>query len=164
MTKWISSDEKNVLRKDILSGAVLDDMPADLVYDMHDGIYDIFPFEKFKTNLRNLQKAIRLKKEDAQRDEELLRNTLQNRPNVAVQPPYPSWGYSEAQTLLSNDIKSGSHLRMKPSELWSTREEYMVYPISVFRDHLYKEITKPVAKAYWDHQREMQAKKKQQKK
>ena len=60
--KWITSEEKKILRKDIISGAVSENIPADLVYDMHEGIYHDFPYDNFKVNLKNLIAAIKKKR------------------------------------------------------------------------------------------------------
>ena len=60
--KWSRSEEKKKLGKDIISGTVSENIPPDLVYDMHEGIYHVFPYENFKVNLKNLIAAIKKKK------------------------------------------------------------------------------------------------------
>ena len=130
--KWIVSEEKKQLRKDIISGTVTEDIPADLVYDMHESIYHKFPYENFKINLKNLIAAIEKNKDDALRDEERLRNTRMNKPNDMVQPHYPIWNGLNAQALLVINIESGLHQTMKPAQLRSTRPEYMIYPLKTF--------------------------------
>ena len=162
--KWISSKAKEVLRDDIVKGRVTPNMKPVEVYEMHEGIYHDFKYDNFKINLKNLRVALQKKKEDAQSDEVRLRNTLKKKQNDDIQPSYPTWNHSEAQKLLCTDINSGRAQVMKPAELWSSRPEFKVYPVSVFRDHLYKERSKPLVKAYWDHQREMKLQKKRSKK
>ena len=121
-----------------------------VVYDMHDGIYHSFPLKNFKINLKNLIVAIDQKKEDAQRDEKALTNTLMQRPCIQQdQPFYPKWRNSDARNLLLMDIKDGLDKTMKPAELWQYRPEYKIFPLKTFRDHMNKEIKKPVIKAYW---------------
>ena len=158
--KWIVSEEKKQLRKDIIRGTVTEDIPADLVYDMHENICHKFPSKNFKINLKNLIAAIEKNKDDALRDEERLRNTLMKKSNEMIQPNYPVWNGSNAQALLVMDIESGLHQTMKPAQLRSIRPEYMVYPLKNFRDHLNKEKYKPAVKAYWLHVREMRKQKK----
>ena len=81
---WISSSQKEVLRKDIMSGIVSETTPAEVLYNMHNGIYHAFPLKNFKVNLKNLVAAIQKKEQNAQRDEELLQNTLKHKPNNEV--------------------------------------------------------------------------------
>ena len=163
MMNWLKSEEKEMLRSDIIMGVVLDDMTPEIVYYMHDGAYKIFEFHKFKTNLRNLRIAIKKKQAEAQEDEVALVNTLEHRNRImggVENLPYPRWSDSSALKLLLQDLASGVLENMKPAAVWMSRPEYRVYPLSVFRDHIYKEKTKPFVKAYWAHQRELKKAKK----
>ena len=164
--KWKTSEEKETLRLDIMKGRLLDDVAPEIVYNMHDGIYHKFPFIRFKANLINLRAAIQKNRIETQEDKVTLRNTLNQRPLRAEihPPPYPKWDDSAAQNLLLVDIQSGTTLEMKPAVLWRTRPEYQDFPLNVFRNHIYKETTKPLAKAYWEHQRFLSLQKKRGKK
>ena len=166
MTKWRGSEEKEQLRLDIANGVVLDDVAPNIVYDMHEGIYHKFDYILFKQNLNNLRAAIRKSKFEVQEDKIAHTNTLNQRPlRDEIHPPlYPKWQNSVARALLVGDIKSGFSKEMKPAVLWRTRAEYLEFPLTVFRNHVYKETTKPLSKAYWDHQRFLAAQKRQKKK
>ena len=60
MVDWRNSKEKEKLRKDIISGKLPDDVPPNIVYNMHDaGICHKFRFSYFKINLNNLRKALK---------------------------------------------------------------------------------------------------------
>ena len=48
------------------------------------------------------------------------------------------WHNSRAESLLSEDIKNGYHLQMKPKDLYKTRTEYQVFPLHKFRNHIYQ--------------------------
>ncbi len=52
----------------------------------------------------------------------------------------PRWDVSEAYVLLQLDMDAGTHLTMKPRELYKTRKEYYEnYPLNVFRGHIEQE-------------------------
>lgn len=155
--KWRKSKAKEQLRSDIIKGIVPDEMTAEIVYDMHDGAYHPYDFKNFKVNLKNLRDVIKKRLSKAQVDEVALRNTIEQRTLITEgrveDLRYPRWNKSSAQALLTQDVASGIVNTMKPAELWMTRPEYRIYPLSVFRDHIYKEKIKPLSRAYWDHQR-----------
>ena len=154
MVKWIISKEKEMLRSDIVNGIVLGTMSPEEVYDMHDGAYHVFPFKNFRVNLKNLRAAMIRSFRDAQEDEDCLVNTLKEKnPLTGDQAQYPKWSNSIAQTLLGQDIEAGIFDQMAPATLWTTRPEYMEFPLTVFRNHIYKEKMKPLARSYWDNQR-----------
>ena len=49
LVKCILSEQKEILQKDICNWEVSDEMPPDLVHNMHNGIYHGFPYENFRT-------------------------------------------------------------------------------------------------------------------
>ena len=51
----------------------------------------------------------------------------------------PQWNGSTAQSLLKELVASGAHNGIKPKEIWQQREEYQVYSLQAFRDHIYQE-------------------------
>ena len=55
--KWTTSKAREILREDIISGNVTDDMSAEDVYESNNE-FKVFPFENFKTNLETLKNAI----------------------------------------------------------------------------------------------------------
>ncbi len=59
---------------------------------------------------------------------------------AAAKGNYPEWEGSEAQSWLKKDMKAGKHDTLQPMELWETRDAYQLFPLEVFRDHIYQEI------------------------
>jgi hypothetical protein len=58
-TNWKNSEEKQMLKKDILHGAVTAETTATAVYKMHDGAYKKYDLKNFQTNFYNLSKSIK---------------------------------------------------------------------------------------------------------
>lgn len=132
-------------------GTVTDDMKPVDVFNMRDE-YKPYGLRNFRTNYRNLQAAIAQQKESAEEDELALANYIQQkqaRPAKAM--AYPRWNGSDAEALLGADITSGVHERLKPEDLRDTRPEYKLFPLKVFRDHVYDEVRKRKCRAYWLH-------------
>jgi hypothetical protein len=160
---WISSEEKKTLRKDILSGVVSEETNIRDVYHMHDGAYLKYPYARFKVNCKNLIAAVRRSQSAAIEDEHALRNVLVDWPQPPFAQAAPAWHESVANALLLEDISSGVIEGLDPKTVWQRRPEYMQYTLQTFRDHLYKEKTKPTIKAYWEHQKELRKAKKAKK-
>lgn len=145
---WKKSKAKEMLKKDIMDGVVTDELDPKHVYDMRDE-YKNYEYKNFKVNLQNLSSSIRNQKQAAVNsaaayDGFLHHAQLQKQITVApcVVPKnrtYPKWIESEAPLLIVTDIRNGKDKEMKPKDLWLTREEYQLFPLKVFRDHLYKE-------------------------
>ena len=51
----------------------------------------------------------------------------------------PQWNGSAAQVLLKELVEKGEHKGVEPKILWSSREEYQMYSLKTFRDHIYQE-------------------------
>jgi hypothetical protein len=154
VAKWFHSEEKEGLRNDIINGVVSEETDPKIVYNMRNGAYHRFPYHRFKISLKNLIQAIRKWQNAAVEDEAAFDNAVEQwaHPNA---PPYPaSWHNSIAKLYLLQDIGSHAIDGMKPIDIQRMRPEYMAYPLKVFRDHLYKERSKPASRAYWEHQRE----------
>jgi hypothetical protein len=56
---------------------------------------------------------------------------------------------SDAQRLLKEDVESGLTMHLDPSFLRETRLEYKVFPLKVFRDHIYQEVRLKTGSSYW---------------
>jgi hypothetical protein len=52
----------------------------------------------------------------------------------------PRWDGSEVQRLLKQDVAAGVHNEKTPTEFYTSRPEYQVYPLQTFREHIYQEI------------------------
>jgi hypothetical protein len=82
-TNWKNSEEKQMLKKDILCGAVTAEMTATAVYEMHDGAYKKYDLKNFQTNYHNLRKSIKKGKAKAEDEDDILANTLkEERPSI----------------------------------------------------------------------------------
>jgi hypothetical protein len=162
-TKWRYSDAKKVLRKDIVDGVVTRDTNVHVVYNMHNGVFLEYEFEKFRTNLRNLIAVVEKDRDAAVVNVIALGNTLAHRPppDLANQRTYPPWHSSPARAFL---LAAGILVGMKPSQIQQSRQEYQQLPSKVFCDNYYKEVYKPVNKAYWQFQKELSDQKKQRRK
>jgi hypothetical protein len=165
-TKWRYSEAKKLLRKDIVDGVVTMHSNVHVVYNMRDGIYLDYEFEKFRNNLKNLIVAVQKDQTDAATNTIALNNTLDRKPppDPANQAAYPPWHSSPARMYLLQDLANGVFQGMKPSQIQQTRQEYQEFPSRVFRDNYYKEVHKPVTKAYWQFQKELSEQKKQRRK
>ena len=51
----------------------------------------------------------------------------------------PQWNGSAAQVLLKELVEKGEHKGVEPKILWSSREEYQMYSLKTFCDHIYQE-------------------------
>jgi hypothetical protein len=142
--KWSKSQAKLMLREDIISGNVTDDMEAEDVYQSNEE-YKKFSFANFKTNMANLKDVIYTNVERMEEDCALYGHDIalielirQHEPA----PPQVPWHKSEARQLLVKDIERGKHSLMAPRELYQERIEYRAYSLVVFRNHIYQEAKK----------------------
>lgn len=142
--KWAKSRGKLLLRDKIIAGEVTSKSDPKVVHPSHPE-WKKWPFDNFKTNLKNLIEAVALDykrlAEDCEafgHDMALLKEVREKDPN----PPPTPWHMSAAKPLLLQDIDAGKHKKMLPNVLWETRIEFMEFGLKVFRDHLYQELDK----------------------
>jgi hypothetical protein len=154
---WKDSEAKEVLRKDIISGFVPSSMTAKEVYnDEREGrkeLYAPYKFDNFMTNLRNLRKSIATLQKLAAEDSAALERELLLFPDSVMDPRgHPRWNRSRAQASLKEDVTailSGTLERQKISIMHASREEYQVFPLTVFRNHFFQELIGRNESAYW---------------
>ena len=139
---WFKSEGKLLLRNSIIAGTVTRASNPSTVHKSNPE-WEKWPFENFKTNLKNLIDAVALDYARMSKDCEayghdlaLLKEVRQNDPN----PPPTPWHMSAAKPLLIIDIDAKKHEKMTPMALWMTKIEYMEFPLGVFRDHIYQEL------------------------
>lgn len=146
--QWKNSKAKKILRQDIIDGKC-DGLKPKQVYQMHPD-YAIFPKENFSNNLRNLRLLIKKQKERSDFHLDALMNdlTLNPRPAVDVRG-VPRWHESEAERKLKIAVAQGLHRDLKPKELHASDPDYLVFPLAVFRDHVYQEIRSQTETEYW---------------
>lgn len=138
---WEKSESKRLLRTELLSGAITDDMPPRAVFDMHPEVHGKWNYSNWTGNLRSLRNAIKRDRNRMQRDAIAYGHDLaivkEKRPADAPTP----WHRSPARALLKKDVDDGVHLTMTPKEMRdNTRDEYKAYDLSVFRKHIYQEV------------------------
>lgn len=143
---WRNCEAKKQLIRDILDGTINGMEPRDV--HAFRPLYYERAFKKFSTNLRNLRKDLNANQDRADSDAAALAHdeALNLRKNSK---PYPQWQGSEAARLLKLDLDLKKQLRMKPCLLHSSREEYMEYPLDVFRGHIQQELRERTERPYW---------------
>lgn len=137
---WKKSNEKEILKQNILDGLVREDMNPEEVYNMHEG-YKQFPYANFKRNLLCLHKTINRKKHQMivgnvafEKFKKTAAESYDRGNDTTEQSP---WFSSEAKTLLMSDIEAGRHLGKNPKEIWQSRPEYQKFILNRFRNHYY---------------------------
>lgn len=131
---------KPILEKDILEGRVPGTMEAKDVRALRPE-YQGVKAENFKTNLKALR--ARLKKNKITSSWELaeLRKDQGNHPRPDTNcRGEPQWDKSDAQRLLRQDVSEGKHLEMKPQQLYNTRNEYKMFTLKTFGEHVPQEV------------------------
>lgn len=141
---------KDLLTQDIAGGFIPDKMTTEAVHMLRAEYHLCIP-ANFKRNLQTLRESMRAKAGTASQDWELLQSDRMVYP-IEVQPsnqPYPQWSGSQAELFLRQDVSEGKNLSLKPRDLWLSRQEFQVYPLEVFWQHLYQVIGSKQAKGYW---------------
>lgn len=154
---WRSSKAKAILRSEIIAGNVTENMDPVSAYIMRDE-YQVYPFDNFKTNLKNLLVKVKNDKKAAANDAATLAH---DRTFYPIQPDhisgnhgaYPRWQGSEAERALKEAMDEGLHLEMKPEilqqHLQLEEPEVGLFPLKVFRDHIHQEKRRRTEGAYW---------------
>jgi hypothetical protein len=148
-SKWKDSEAKMLLQQDILDGKVTASMKPKEVFEMR-AEYKVYGMKNFRPNLYSLRSSISANQQKADSDAVALVHDRRIHPKVAHTPKgYPRWDGSEAQRLLKEDMESSGTNRFEPSVLRETRPEYEVFPLKVFRDHIYQEARMKTGSSYW---------------
>ena len=106
------------------------------------------------------------RKEALAKEEEMYEQDLSKLPkNDKRCRGLPFWHTHPAAKLLEDDIAkemSGEREKCKPVKLQATREEYKVFPLPIFRKHIYQERTRQLSAPYWQHRRNMNGREKRE--
>lgn len=114
-------------------------MQANEVYESHKWFQD-YPLANFKRYFEDMKAAAQKYKEKADRDNAIISMELKKFPrNRLTNRGYPFWDTHPASRWLRIDIEAGKDKTTSPNELRMTRDEYRVFPLKVFRDHIYQE-------------------------
>jgi hypothetical protein len=139
--KWATSQAKEQLQIDIVSGAIPTDMPARQVFDMHPHLFHQYEFRNFSNNLKSLRKSIAEDYERMEADWEDYSHDLDIVDRLGLRAdPTVRWHGSRGATLLAEDVAEGLHTTMKPSQLYASRPEYRIVSSEQFRKHIYQEV------------------------
>lgn len=149
---WMKSRAREILCNIIAVGFDKDergiDLPVSEVYAMDDE-FKRHPLKQFAKRLEELRESIGDLVDRAQRDSTAVKQFLEiNTPSLMDAERfnydrYPKWQGSEAQRLLRDDLVCLARFgvdNVAPRELWEYREVYQDFPLSVFRNHIYKEL------------------------
>lgn len=146
---WQGSYAKEILTQEILEGKVTESSKPDEVY-MSNVEYQRFKKQNFKRNLKSLLKSLSNKEERAHFDAAAIAHDTALFPRPAVSfHGYPFWDTSDAKPLLSQDIDNNLDLTLGHEALWSSREDYQLFPEEVFCRHIHQERSKRNQSLYW---------------
>lgn len=156
---WRGSQAKENLLDDIITGKVWVGMDPKAIYEMREEYKD-YKYENFRNNVKNLFLVVDKMYTDADIALEGYENFLEDL-NDNPPPPlppsrnYPKWGYSEAERLLKIDMDRGLFELFEPEMMWNARDEYLVYPLEVFRNHIYQEQRNRMERPYWKYNEQL---------
>ena len=138
-------------------------MSAEQIWRSHPQ-FQLYDLEKFKTHNKDM-KALTDKRKALISDEEACyrRDMLKLPRSDKSSRGIPFWHTHAASELLREHVSlemDGTIKKIKPQQLWKSREEYKEFPLKIFRKHVYQERTKQLAAPYWQHKRNKSARKK----
>lgn len=95
----------------------------------------------FKRRLNSVRDDYELKAKRCEKDQKAFDIAVKNHPTPKLNfRGEPQWNGSRAQELLKLDIADGKHTTKEPIALRESKEEYKVYSLDTFRDHIYQEL------------------------
>jgi hypothetical protein len=108
----------------------------------------------FRSNLMRLVETVREDQGRGQWDQDALNKEKLKYPiNAILIQGCPRWNISSAKILLEGDLKAQKHVGLLPRDLRVTRQEYIDFPLRIFRHRLYAEVQKQTGDAFWVHKR-----------
>ncbi|EJK43945.1 hypothetical protein THAOC_37563, partial [Thalassiosira oceanica] len=140
VVKWKDSKARQLLSKLINNDeSLIHGQQAKDVYESED-LFQDYPFKKFEGYFISMVASAAANRKQAQIDNAIISKELAKFPRKpSTIRGYPYWDTSPAAPLLRQDVKSGKSRELTPKDLRLTRKEYQVYPLDVFRDHIYQE-------------------------
>lgn len=153
---WSNKCEAKILLRELLNDST-SIAHTKTVPELHqlEPLFRQYPLNNFQTNYRNLKKTIVQAKECAAFDQGAYEKEKANYPrNPLTVRGHPFWDGSAAQTLLAVDVREGRTDGLSPIEAYQLRPlQYGIFPLHVFRNHLYKERSKQLQDVYWQQKR-----------
>lgn len=137
--KWAKSSAKLILKQAIIDGEVTEDVNPEELFNSRDE-YKQYELANFKSNLKNLMKAIYSDMDRMANDRKYYEHdiVLLRAMRAHLPPRRTPWHKSEAKPLLENDIANGKHKTHKPKELYESKAAYREFTLAEFRDHIYQ--------------------------
>ena len=150
---WKKSKGKLLLRKLIQDKkSWVHTMDAEEIHQSHP-LFSCYPLSKFKEYLATLLEAAAAKEEIIRVNErEVLADLTAFPRGELTDRGYPFWDSHPARCLLKEDIRAimnGKLGDMEPKQLWHTRDEYLEFPLGVFRYHIHQEKRKQREEPGW---------------
>lgn len=149
--EWKKSQAREQLELDIIAGVVTKESDPNEVYTMWP-IYQDYNQDNFKKNLKAMLERHGAKNKRADFDAKAYVHDRKIR-------PFPmrdgqgcfQWHGSEAQKKLQAAITDGTYLhgQTKPKDLWESDDDYKLFPLTKFRDHIYQEIKGKKSRNYF---------------
>jgi len=149
---WLHSDARAALYAAIMAGQIPLHVPQGETettdqlfqhFNVRSEVVEYGEFEQhFKRRLKALRENILTTRSRADEDKEAFDVFVKNHPksDIAANGLYPEWEGSDAQKQLREDMKNNKHNTMAPQELHDSNEAYDLFPLKVFRDHIYQEM------------------------
>ena len=165
--KWRKSEAKEYLIKELMRG----DSWIDLLIAIDEGnniawsqtakliqkeepLFRQYDPTHFSSNLLRLVESVRKDRGRGEWEQDALNKEKLKYPiNAVLIQGYPRWNISSTKKLLEEDIKAKKNVGVLPRDLRVTRQEYIDFPLRIFRDRLYAEVRKQAGDAFWVHKR-----------
>ena len=165
-TRKVQSEAYTLLYKLRLhseQGTGIDDMDAETIYKHHK-VFHAFDLEDFKKKDIKMVKLTDKHRREINENIELFKNHRLRFPKKSVSSKgKPIWRDHTASDLLKSDTKSGKAEKVKPKQLWESREEYQKFSLEDFTKHVYQEKYRQLAGPYWQKKRNKAALKEHEK-
>jgi hypothetical protein len=146
---WRYSPEKKLLLQWLEDGEVGQSDEPRQVYLMHEGFWQ-FKYENFTNNLRNLKIKVMQSKGRAVVDAVGFENDRRLfPPTINSLRGYPHWPDSDAEYFLKQDLDENIDELLEPKAFHQFRDAYLLFPLNVFRAHIYQERRSRYMRAYW---------------
>jgi hypothetical protein len=140
---------KEILTVMLLANEIPEAMPPREVYLLRPQFGTVV-YKNFRTNLCALRKTLKQHGVRAQEDHVALIHDQRLYPTLpTIQLGAPRWNGSSAERLLKIDIDDGKNERNTPRELWLTRDEYKIFQLTTFRQHIHQETRSRIETSYW---------------
>jgi hypothetical protein len=149
-TSWKHSDAKKHLDRDLIDGTIpldRDEMEPMVVYQQRPE-FAAFPYEKVRGHLNTLRrKNCDFKARADSESASLARDRCAHPKTPHNHIGEPRWEGSAAFTIFAATLTVWNNWRQQwprvtPMELYETREEYTMFPLEIFRKHIYQENTR----------------------